>query len=118
MDSGLFKEKRMSEQLIMSTVGRVERYDRQKGFGWITPYYKYKVGAFVSHRNIIQEIEGTKNLFPEQLVSLDLYKNDRGYEAKKVVQLSEEDYENILQDLEDEKFNKEGYNEQSNKRYS
>jgi cold shock CspA family protein len=111
MDSRLFKEKRMSDKCMMSTVGRVEKYDRRKGFGWITPYYKHEVGAFVSHRNIIQEIEGTKNLFPDQAVSLDLFQNDRGFEAKNVVQITNEVYEDMLGELEDEKFNKEGSNE-------
>lgn len=98
----------MSDKCVMSTVGRVESYDRKKGFGWIKPYYEHNVGAFVSHRSIIQEMQGTKKLFPNQGVSLDLYQNDQGFEAKKVIAISEEEYENILGILEDNKFNKEG----------
>lgn len=76
---------------VKKTIGEVIKYTAAKGFGFIRVAGIYS-DVFVSHRHIIQEEGGTKKLFDKDHVSLDLFKTTRGYAAKNVKVLNQDEY--------------------------
>ena len=96
----------MKSEFIRNTFGTVDRYDRGKGFGWLKLYCDKWNDAFVSWRDVEPEKEGLKKLFPKQFVKFGLHSNDKGFAAKNVIVISETEYNNLVEEFEDKKFNK------------
>jgi cold shock CspA family protein len=81
---------------IGEKLGIVQKYDRVKGSGWID-IPELSVSAFISHREIIQEHEGTKIMYKGDKVKLQLYRNPRGFEARQVIIINEDEFTDGLE---------------------
>jgi cold shock CspA family protein len=92
--------------VIRTTVGRVLKYNKESGFGFIKIADDKWNDAFVSHRDIEPEVSGVKKLDEGQLVSFDLHKNSKGFAAKNVKILTEQQFNNIVESESDDRFNK------------
>lgn len=96
----------MLTDIIRTTVGRVIKYNKESGFGFIKVADDKWNDAFVSHRDIEPEVSGTKKLDEGQHVAFDLHKNSKGFVARNVKLLTEEQYKNVVQAADDNRFNK------------
>lgn len=92
--------------IIRTTTGRVLKYDKEKGFGFIKISDDQWNDAFVSHRDIQPEIQGIKKLDADQFVEFDLHKNNKGFVAKNVQLLTEEQYTRRQSTAEDARYNR------------
>jgi len=82
--------------LIRKTCGKVAKYKKTDGYGWIVIGDERWSDAFVSHRHIEPDVEGLKFLEVGQYVKFDLHENDKGYVALNVYPISEQEYKTIL----------------------
>jgi cold shock CspA family protein len=96
----------MLTDIIRTTVGRVIKYNKESGFGFIKVADDIWNDAFVSHRDIEPEVSGIKKLDEGQHVAFDLHKNSKGFVARNVKLLTEEQYKNVVQAADDNRFNK------------
>jgi CspA family cold shock protein len=92
--------------IIRRTTGTVLRYNRNDGYGWVRLSDDKWNDAFVSHRDIEPDADGSKKLFEGDKLEFDLHKNEKGFIAKKVVRLTDEQYNNRVLNAEDSRFNR------------
>jgi len=79
MYQGVYEE---SEDLAM--VGKVKWFNNEKGYGFIE--YSSEEDIFIHYSAI--EMDGYKTLSEGDLVKYELLKTDKGLQAKKVLQVS------------------------------
>ena len=89
----------MHNDFIRHTVGTVVKYDRGRGYGWIKLSCDRWRDAFVSYRSIEPDKKGLKKLEIGELVKLDLTQNNKGYEATNVYPITEEYYNNFINNI-------------------
>jgi cold shock CspA family protein len=99
-------EFQVSTDIVRTTVGKVLKYSIESGYGFIKLADDKWNDAFVSYREIEPGTEGLKKLFPGNFVELDLHKNAKGFYAKNVRILTEEQYIKRIELQLDTRFNK------------
>ena len=96
----------MTVEFIRNSVGIVDKYDKGRGYGWIKLACDKWKDAFVSYRDIEPEVDGLKRLDIGQKVKLELCSNHKGYIAKNVIVINDDEYNKVVEEIKDLKFNK------------
>ena len=79
--------------IIRTTVGKVVKFKKDKGYGWIVLDDERWKDAFVSYRDIEPDEEGKRCLNEKELVKFNLHENEKGYIAKEVTRLTSNEFE-------------------------
>ena len=82
----------MDSEFIRETVGKVAKYKKGDGYGFITIGDQSWDDAFFSHRDLEPEKTNLKSIAIGDFVKFNLHKGPKGFVAKEVYQITEDIY--------------------------
>ena len=92
---------------VKQTVGKVNFYEEEKGYGWLSIAFENQRKCFVSHRELQAKMF---RLNRGDYVKYDLCENDKGYIAEKVYVISKEEFIAGLNNIKTSKSSHQGEN--------